>query len=177
MRNGGYYFRAVDPESGLEITGSLFIPSVIKSLLEAQGECDIAVCGCGDAGCAGFFGERFRKTADLVVWDINCNGEWYNLRFDRGVYERDAIAMLKDMVKRNIGWNEFAVEQFRDFAAFEAAVAKVVMANRERKRQAAREDGQLLMHSPVNESAAALSALPSNLSTTILARTKSLVCR
>lgn len=120
-----YSFSVIDPESGNEISDAVYIRGVIKSLLEDDGEIDIVGCGCSVSGCSGFSSEKFSKTAELVVWEIQQYKNKYTLNFDRSVYERDALAMLKDMVARNIGWNELAVPEYDSYEAFKKDVFRV----------------------------------------------------
>lgn len=120
-----YSFSVIDLESGDEISDAVYLRGVVKSLLEDAGEIDIVGCGCSVAGCSGFWSERFRKSAELVVWEIQQYKNKYTLNFDRSVYERDALAMLKDMVARNIGWNELAVPEYESYEAFKEDVFQV----------------------------------------------------
>lgn len=117
-----YSFSVIDPESGNEISDAIYLRGVIKSLREDEGEVDIVGCGCSVAGCSGFWSEKFRKTAELVVWEIQQYKNKYTLNFDRSVYERDALNMLKDMVARNIGWNALAVPEYASYEDFCDAV-------------------------------------------------------
>ena len=56
------------------------------------------------------------------MWEIQQYKNKYTLNFDRSVYERDALAMLKDMVARNIGWNALAVPEYESYEDFCDAV-------------------------------------------------------
>jgi len=101
-------------------------------LVENEGECDIVVCGCGDAGCAGFFNERFRKTEEHVVWEMQYGDVDYEIVFERAEYERDALRVLHHMVKNNVGWNAFDFTLYRDIEEFRAAVKQAESAMKRR---------------------------------------------
>ena len=74
--------------------------------------------GCGVAGCAGFWSEKFWKTDKLVVWEIEHKRNVYTWCFDRAIYERESLAMLKDMVERHIGWNGLVSPEYDSYEEF-----------------------------------------------------------
>jgi len=106
----------------VELGGTLFPPGIVKSLVEQEGECDIVVCGCGVAECAGFFNERFHKTQEHVIWEMKYRGVDYELSFERSEYQRDALKVLHYMAEKNVGWNAFAFTLYRDIEEFRKAV-------------------------------------------------------
>lgn len=120
-----YSFSVIDPESGNEISDAVYLKGVIKSLLEDEGEIDIVGCGCSVAGCSGFSSEKFTKTDELVIWNIQQYKNTYTLNFDRAMNEREALALLKDMVARNVGWNELAVPEYDSYEAFKEDVFRL----------------------------------------------------
>ena len=113
-----YRFSVVDPGSGKKIKDFLYLKGVIASLLAEKGCVDIVGCGCGVAGCAGFWSEKFWKTDKLVVWEIEHKRNVYTWCFDRAIYERESLAMLKDMVERHIGWNGLVSPEYDSYEEF-----------------------------------------------------------
>jgi len=109
---------------GVAINGCLYVPGVIASLLEDECECDIVTCGCGIAGCAGFFEERFHKTPESVVWAMRYRDRHYKIVFNRCEYESEALRVLRHMVENNVGWNDFSFELYQSFDEFVAEVKK-----------------------------------------------------
>lgn len=109
-REDAYDFSVV--ADGVNIDGAAFALGIISSLVDDEGECDIVTCGCGVGGCAGFFDEKFHKTPNQIIWEMRYRGVCYELVFDRSEYEREALKVLKDMVEKNVGWNDFSFDLY-----------------------------------------------------------------
>lgn len=54
----------------------------------------------------------------VVVWEIEHKRNVYTWCFDRAIYERESLAMLKDMVERHIGWNGLVSPEYDSYEEF-----------------------------------------------------------
>ena len=123
---GEYAFRFTIPNSNATIECNINIRCAIESLLADNYQGEMMVCGCGDAGCAGFRNERCRRTGNEICWSFayyNCHVE---LHFERQAYEQNIIEMLDEMITSRKGWNPFEyIEVYKSFDEFHSAVLKL----------------------------------------------------
>jgi hypothetical protein len=120
-------FEAEGP-GGEKIVACVHPGALFQSLVATRGDEELLVCGCSVGGCAGFFDESFEATDRWIEWrtryyDLKC--VW---RFDRTIYETEAIRMLRDIHDTREGWN-FCYLWYDSLDAFEAAVADFLAAN------------------------------------------------
>ena len=113
-------FAVKDPASGKIVSASLHPLALFDSLGKESGdEDDLLVCGCSDAGCAGFTDEKF-DTSDLYVhWSLKEYGKPYSWYFDRRIYEMGAVKMLREIYETKKGWdfNALYYSSYEDFRA------------------------------------------------------------
>lgn len=116
-----------DPASGKLVEASIHPDALMDSLGEECGEADLLVCGCSNAGCAGFANERFESSDRCVHWSLTEYRQPYSWYFDRTEYEASAIEMLHEIYVSRRGWR-FNALCYDSYDAFKSAVDKFLAA-------------------------------------------------
>jgi hypothetical protein len=118
----GRGFKATNVQTGVVVSGCLNIRALITTL-EEEGACeiDMLVCGCGDAGCHGFWYESVRKTKTFVHWTIEQNEHEHELYFDRKIYEKSAIQLLWQWNNEQWHGSDTCNISYRNYADFNHA--------------------------------------------------------
>ena len=117
-----------DLPDGGELGACIHPAALFESLSRENGEACLLVCGCSDAGCAGFRSESFEWSDGWIEWRVNWHGERLVWRFDREAYEGGAIRMLRDIHDSQKGWN-FCFWWYPSFEAFEQSVEQFLAKN------------------------------------------------
>jgi hypothetical protein len=89
---------------------------------DSEQELYMLVCGCGDAGCSGFWFESVRSTKSFVHWTIRQDDNEHDLYFSRGVYEKSAISHLRDWDKKYWHGSDTCNYSYRDHSEFHEAL-------------------------------------------------------
>lgn len=113
-------FVAELPDGG-ELRACIHPAALLASLSGERGDDELLVCGCSDAGCAGFRSESFEWSDSWIEWRVNWLGKRLVWRFDREVYECGAIRMLRDIHDSRKGW-DFCFWWYPSFEDFEREV-------------------------------------------------------
>lgn len=110
-------FHTIDPDTGATISGCLKIPGVIGSL---RGDWDgpFLTCGCGEPGCSGFWEQRSHLSPAFVHWSILQDHRHFELYFDRDVYERGALRLLRPKYLAKWNGSEAYNVSYPNFRAF-----------------------------------------------------------
>lgn len=110
-------FRTIDPDTGATISDCLKIPGVIGSL---RGDWDgpFLTCGCGEPGCSGFWEQRSHLSPAFVHWSIRQDDRLFELYFDRDVYERGALRLLRPKYLAKWNGSEAYNVSYPNFRAF-----------------------------------------------------------
>lgn len=116
-----------DPVTGKLVAASIHPDALMDSLGEESGETDLLVCGCSDAGCAGFANERFESTDRFVHWRLTEYRRPYSWYFDRAEYEAGAVEMLHEIYVSRRGWR-FNALYYDSYDDFKSAVEKFLAA-------------------------------------------------
>ena len=102
--DGGYLFAAEEPLDGPRLECGIHVRELLANLGADDYPPDphdpggILVCsGCGDAGCDGIRSQTCHVSRWMVHWTVRRYGEWIDLFFERYVYERGLVAMLRDL--------------------------------------------------------------------------------
>ena len=60
----------------------------------------ILVCSCGIAGCAGIWSQTFHVSEKMVHWSVVCYEDEFEFFFEREVYEKGVLAMIRALLER-----------------------------------------------------------------------------
>lgn len=125
---GSVGFYAIAPETGNALSGCVDIVQMIRALMD-DGDADMLVCGCGEAGCHGIWRSRVWKTRSLVHWSVSQNDMDFALYFDRDMYDESALRTLQWLSTRK--WNRAIASSVRhgSKAKFEEAIEKCLNSN------------------------------------------------
>jgi hypothetical protein len=113
---------------GSELEACIHPAALFASLEKGSGEDSLLVCGCSDAGCAGFWHESFEWGDGWIEWRVKMTGRTVIWRFDRDAYESGAIRMLREIHDSRQGW-EFCFYWYPSFEEFEQAVERFLASN------------------------------------------------
>lgn len=117
-----------DLPDGSELRACIHPAALFASLEKHCGEDSLMVCGCSDAGCAGFLHESFEWGDGWIEWRVKMIGRTVFLRFDRKAYESGAMRMLRGIHDSRQGW-EFCFCWYPSFEEFKRAVERFLAAN------------------------------------------------
>jgi hypothetical protein len=112
-------FCATNILTGVKTSGCLHVASLVDSLkCDFEQELDMLVCGCGSAGCHGFWHESVRSTKAFVHWTIQQYDNEHDLYFSRRIYEKSAIYHLKEWDKKYWNGADGYNDSYRSYLAF-----------------------------------------------------------
>ncbi|MBQ9344608.1 MAG: hypothetical protein IJT88_05280 [Kiritimatiellae bacterium] len=121
-------FRAIEPDTGEEVSGCLKIPGVVGSL---RGDWDgpFLTCGCGEPGCSGFAEQRNHLSPAFVHWSIRQYDRTFELYFDREAYELGALRLLRPKYLAKWNGSEAYNVSYPNFRAFADDLESLLAAN------------------------------------------------
>lgn len=98
-----YHFKMTDPVGGKSLDAWVDPWTLMSALGQEYFHTDdgmsafggILVCSCGIAGCAGIWSQTFHVSRKMVHWSIFYEGDEIEFFFEREVYERGALAMMR----------------------------------------------------------------------------------
>lgn len=104
-----YRFVADDPATGVSLVNvSVDVDELLRVLpldefMASDAESTfggVLVCSCGIAGCAGIWSQTCHVSEKMVHWSVRKYEDEIELFFEREVYERGVMKMLREMVER-----------------------------------------------------------------------------
>lgn len=98
-----YHFKMTDPVGGMCLDAWVDPWVLVSALGRGDFHTDdgvsafggILVCSCGIAGCAGIWSQTFHVSKKMVHWSIVYEGDEIEFFFEREVYEKGALTMLR----------------------------------------------------------------------------------